>query len=146
MSEQAPASAEAGKLGEDAQAVLDAARAAARARIGKFTRLRQLFLAEVDLAREALVRALVYLLVCTVMVGTAYLLLTALLVTGLRAAGAPWPLAIGIPLLLSTAVAVFSAFRARAMLRHADFEGTRRQLRASLSPDADAGPDPDPPA
>jgi hypothetical protein len=142
MSEQAPASHEAGKLGEDAQAVLDAARDAARARIGNFTRLRELFAAEVGLARDALVRALIYLLVCTVMLGTAYLLLTALLVSGLRAAGAPWPLAIGIPLVLSSAVAVFSIFRARTMLHHADFEATRRQLKHSLGND----PDPDPPS
>lgn len=120
---------EAGKLTEDAQAVIDAARAAAGSYFGGFTELRRLLAAEVSLARDALVAALIYLLVATVMLGTAYLLLTALLVSGLRAAGAPWPLAIGLPLLVSVAIAAFGIVRARAMLHHADFEATRRQLK-----------------
>lgn len=119
----------AGPIGEDAQAVLDAARAAAGSYFGGFTALRRLFAAEVSLARDALVRALIYLLVTTVMLGTAYLLLAGLAVAGLRAAGASWPLALGAPLLLSVAVAVYSLLRARAMLRNADFEATRRQLK-----------------
>ncbi|HEU0152304.1 MAG TPA: hypothetical protein VFQ84_03040 [Arenimonas sp.] len=119
----------AGPLGEDARAVLDAARASADAYVGGFDALRRLFAAEVGLARDALVAALVWLLVATVLLGTAYLLLTALLVSGLRAAGAPWPLAIAIPLVISVGVAAFGVLRAKAMLRHADFEGTRRQLK-----------------
>ena len=95
--------------------------------------------------RDALVAALVWLLVATVLLGTAYLLLTALLVSGLRAAGAPWPLAIAIPLVVSVGVALFGVLRAKAMLRHADFEGTRRQLKlgfgaADAEPPADAAP------
>jgi len=122
----------AGAIGDDVQAVLDAAKAAAGSYVGGFTALRRLFAAEVSLARDALVRALVYLLVTTVMLGTAYLLLTGLVVAGLRAAGAPWPLALGVPLVLSVAVAVFSVLRARTMLRNADFEATRRQLKLGL--------------
>jgi hypothetical protein len=119
----------AGALGADAQAVMDAARAAAGAYFGGFSALRRLFAAEVGLARDAMVGALLYLMVATVMFGTAYLLLTALLVAGLRSAGAAWPLAIGIPLLASVLVAALGILRARALLRHADFEATRRQLR-----------------
>jgi uncharacterized membrane protein YqjE len=134
------AGAPAGKIGDDAQAVIDAARAAAGSYFGGFDALRRLFAAEVGLARDALVRALVYLLVATVMLGTAYLLLTALLVAGLRSAGAPWPLAIGVPLLVSVLVAAFGIVRARSMLHHADFEATRRQLshgfRIGRAPDA----------
>jgi hypothetical protein len=129
VDEQAPARDAAGPLGDDARAVLEAARASAGAYVGGFHALRQLFAAEVGLARDALVAALVWLLVATVLLGTAYLLLTALLVSGLRAAGAPWPLAIAIPLVISVGVAVFGVLRAKAMLRHADFEGTRRQLK-----------------
>ncbi|HEX4853405.1 hypothetical protein [Arenimonas sp.] len=129
MDEQAPARETAGPLADDARAVLDAARATAQAHIGGLDALRRLFAAEFGLARDALVAALVWLLVATVLLGTAYLLLTALLVSGLRAAGAPWPLAIAIPLVVSVGVAVFGVLRARAMLRLADFEGTRRQLR-----------------
>lgn len=132
MDEQAPARDAAGPLGDDARAVLDAARATARSHVDGLHALRKLFAAEVGLARDALVAALVWLLVATVLLGTAYLLLTALLVSGLRSAGAPWPLAIAIPLVASVGVAVFGVLRAKAMLRHADFEATRRQLKLGL--------------
>jgi hypothetical protein len=135
---------DAGRLGDDAQAVLSAARDTARAYVGTFETLRQLFAAEVGLARDALIHALIYLLVATVMLGTMYLLLTALVVTGLRSAGAPWPLAIAIPLLVSGGIAWFGVVRAKAMLKLADFEGTRRQLKQGLRGmgGADAEPPP----
>jgi uncharacterized membrane protein YqjE len=135
---------DAGRLGDDAQAVLSAARDTARAYVGTFETLRQLFAAEVGLARDALIHALIYLLVATVMLGTMYLLLTALVVTGLRSAGAPWPLAIAIPLLVSAGIAWFGVVRAKAMLKLADFEGTRRQLKQGLRGmgGADAEPPP----
>jgi hypothetical protein len=128
---------EPGKLGEDAQAVLDAARATASAYAGTFQAVRRLFLAEVGLARDAIVQAVVYLMVATVMLGTAYLLLTALLVSGLRALGAPWLLALLIPFALSVAVAWLGLARARAALRQADFEGTRRQFKQGLQASAE---------
>lgn len=127
-----PDPAAAGPLGDDARAVLDAARETARAYLGGFDALRQLFAAEVGLARDALVQALVFLLVATVMLGTCYLLITALTVSLLLSAGAPLPLAIAIPLLVSGGVAWFGVQRARAMLRLADFEATRRQLKKGL--------------
>lgn len=127
-----PPPGEAGRLGDDAQAVLSAARDTAGAWLGTFDSLRRLFAAEVGLARDALIHALVYLLVATVMVGTMYLLVTALVVTGLRSAGAPWPLAIAIPLLVSAGIAWFAVIKARATLKFADFEATRRQLKAGL--------------
>ncbi len=141
MSEQVPPT-EAGKLGEDAQAVLNAARATAGAYVGTLHTLRRLVAAEVGLAREALVQALVYLLVATVMLGTAYLLLTALLVSGLRALGAPWPLAIFIPLAMSVGVAVFGLVRARAALKFTDFEATRRELKRGFGIGLDPGESP----
>lgn len=130
----------AGPIGADAKAVLEAAKAAATSYFGGFTTLRRLFAAEVSLARDALVRALIFLLVATVMLGTAYLMLTALVVAGLRAAGAPWPLALGVPLLVSVAVAAFGILRARRLLQFADFEATRRQLKKGfrVNPHEDA--------
>jgi uncharacterized membrane protein YqjE len=125
----------AGSIGADAQAVVDAAKAVASSYFGGFTTLRRLFAAEVSLARDALVRALLYLLVTTVMLGTAYLLLTALLVATLRFWGAPWPLALGVPLLVSVGVGVFGILRARDVLRLADFEATRRQLKKGFHAD-----------
>ena len=135
-----PAPGPAGTVSADAQAVIDAAKAAATSYFGGFTTLRRLFAAEVSLARDALVRALIFLMVTTVMLGTAYLLLTALLVAGLRAAGAPWPLALGVPLLVSVAIAAFGILRARKVLHFADFEATRRQLKKGfhVNPHKDA--------
>lgn len=126
------ASADAGKLGDDAAAVLAAARDTAGAYVGAFDALRRLFAAEIGLARDALAQALVFLLLAMVMVATAYGLLTALLVAGVRALGASWPLAIALPLVLSGLLAWLAARRARALLRHADFEATRRQLQRGL--------------
>lgn len=125
----------AGPIGADAQSVLDAAKAVASSYFGGFTTLRRLFAAEVSLARDALVRALLYLLITTVMLGTAYLLLTALVVATLRAAGSPWPLALGVPLLVSVGIGAFGLLRARAVLRYADFEATRRQLKRGFHVD-----------
>lgn len=142
-----PDPAAAGPLADDARAVLEAARETARAYVGSFDALRQLFAAEVGLARDALIQALVFLLVATVMLGTAYLLITALTVSLLLSAGAPLPLAIAIPLVVSCAVAAYGVVRARALLRLADFEGTRRQLKKGLrgtaAADAAPGPTPD---
>lgn len=132
----------AGPLADDARAVLDAARETARAYLGGFDALRQLFAAEVGLARDALIQALVFLLVATVMLGTCYLLITALTVSLLLSAGAPLPLAIAIPLVISGAIAWYGVVCARARLRLADFEGTRRQLKKGLRADAGAEPAP----
>lgn len=135
----------AGPLPDDARAVLAAARDAAAAHVNALHALRKLFAAEVGLAKVALVQALVFLLLAMVMLATAYGLLTALLVAGLRSFGAPWPLAIAIPLALSIALAGLAAWRAKALLRHADFEGTRRQIKLGLrglaeEPGEDAAP------
>ena len=133
MAEAEPgARAGAGPLPDDARAGLAAARDAAASHVNALHALRKLFAAEVGLAKVALVQALVFLLLAMVMVATAYGLLTALLVAGLRSFGAPWPLAIAIPLLLSMALAALAAWRARGLLRHADFEGTRRQIKLGL--------------
>lgn len=146
MAEAEPgARAGAGPLPDDARAVLAAARDAAAAHVNALQALRRLFAAEVGLAKVALVQALVFLLLATVMVATAYGLLTALLVAGLRSFGAPWPLAIALPLMLSIALAALAAWRAKALLRHADFEGTRRQIKLGLrglaeEPGEDAAP------
>lgn len=132
MADEQASPAAAGPLGEDARAVAGAAREAAAAYAAGFHTLRRLFAAEVALAREALVHALVWLLLAMVMLGTAYALLTALLVAGLNALGLPMPLAIALPLALSVAGALLAGRRARALMRLADFEGTRRQLAAGL--------------
>lgn len=133
MSDADPGAGEgAGKLGDDAQAVLTAARGTASAYLGTLQALQRLFLAEFGLARDALVQAMVLLMLATVMVATTWGLLTALLVAGVRAAGASWPLAIAVPLLLSILIGALAAWRARSLMRHLDFEATRRQVKLGL--------------
>ncbi|MFH1599219.1 MAG: hypothetical protein ABIJ73_02115 [Pseudomonadota bacterium] len=122
----------AGKLGDDAHAVLSAARDTASAYVGTLHALRQLFLAEVGLARHALTQAMVLLMLATVMVATTWGLLTALIVAGIRATGASWPLAIAVPLLLSVLIGALAAWRAHGLMRHLDFEATRRQVKLGL--------------
>lgn len=133
MSETEPRAGEgAGRLGDDAVAVIGAARETASAYLGTLQALRQLFLAEFGLARAALVQALVLLLLATVMLATTWGLLTALLVAGIRSAGASWPLAIAVPLVVSIIIGLLAGWRARSLMRHADFEATRRQVALGL--------------
>tara|TARA_R110002020_G_scaffold15245_26_gene54436 strand:- start:263 stop:709 length:447 start_codon:yes stop_codon:yes gene_type:complete len=133
MSDADPRAGEgAGKLGDDAHAVLSAARDTASAYLGTLHALRQLFLAEVGLARHALTQAMVLLMLATVMVATTWGLLTALIVAGIRAAGASWPLAISVPLVLSIIIGALAAWRAHGLMRHLDFEATRRQVKLGL--------------
>ncbi|GAB2663378.1 hypothetical protein [Arenimonas aestuarii] len=139
----------AGKLGDDAHAVLSAARDTASAYAGTLQALRQLFLAEVGLARHALTQAMVLLMLATVMVATTWGLLTALIVAGIRATGASWLLAISVPLVLSALIGAAAAWRAHGLMRHLDFEATRRQVKLGLKglpsdppPTSDEGPPP----
>lgn len=133
MSDADPGAGEgAGKLGDDAQAVLSAARGAAGAYVGTLQSLQRLFLAELGLAREALVQATALLILATVMVATTWVLATALMVAAVRATGASWALSIAVPLLLSIAIGVLAAWRAKTLLRHLDFEATRRQVKLGL--------------
>lgn len=129
------------RLRDDARAVLAAARTTARAYGSSGDAFRRLLIADVALARMALLRGVVYLLLCALMVGTAWALLTAIAVMALRAAGASWPVALLVPLLLSLAVAAAAWVKARRALRHADLDATRRQfgrLFVFAEPDATA--------
>lgn len=133
MSDAEPRAGEgAGRLGDDAVAVIGAARETASAYLGTLHALRQLFLAEFGLARDALVQALVLLMLATVMVATTWGLLTALVVAGIRSTGAPWWLAIAVPMVASIIIGTLAGWRARALVKHADFEATRRQVKQGL--------------
>jgi len=122
-----------GTLTEDAQALLQSARAALASYGDHLRSLKRLFLEEFALARDAVVAALVFLLLSMVMVATAYALLTVLVVLGLRWAGLPWMLAVFVPLAFSVVFAWLAIVRARALFRYADFESTRRQLEHGLT-------------
>jgi hypothetical protein len=115
-------------LTESARSVYEAARTVAGAWGGTFTALRRLLVADLALAREALVRGLVLLVVSGILFGMAWILLTALAVWGLYVAGLGLGIAIAIPLLLSAALGVVAFWYAAQALRLADLDASRRQL------------------
>jgi hypothetical protein len=115
-------------LTESARSVYEAARNLAGAWGGTFAALRRLLVADLALAREALIRGLVLLFVAAIMLGTTWALLTAFGVWALYRAGLGWGVALGLPLLVSATLG-FIAFREAARaLRLADMDASRRQL------------------
>ena len=75
-----------------------------------------------------------FLLLCVIMVGTAWATAMVLLVVGLRQAGLPWLLALAAPLLVSLGIARYAWGVARKALAFADLDATRRQLAAWFPP------------
>ena len=134
---------EPGPLADDAKALFEAARDGIAAYATGLRALKRLFFAEFALARDATVLGLVFLLLAMIGFGTAYALLTALVVFLLFWAGVPVVLALLIPLAASAFLGWFTMRRARAEFRYADFEATRRQFERGLAPAPD---DPDKPA
>jgi hypothetical protein len=123
----------AGTLTEDAQAMIAAASAVLAAYKVHALAFKRLFLEEFALARDAIVASLVYLLGAMLLFATAYALLTALVVLGLRWTGLPMAVALLLPLAISAGLGWFAFSRARALFRYADFESTRRQLERGLT-------------
>jgi hypothetical protein len=115
-------------LTESARSVFEAARTVAGAWGGTFAALRRLLVADLALAREALIQGLVRLFAAAILLGTAWVLLTALLVWALYRAGLGWGVAISLPLLISAALGVIAFLQAAKALRHADLDASRRQL------------------
>ena len=85
-----------------------------------------------------------FLLLAMIGFGTAYALLTALVVFLLFWAGVPVVLALLIPLAASAFLGWFTMRRARAEFRYADFEATRRQFERGLAPTPDDPEQPTP--
>ena len=75
------------RLREDAQALLDAGRTVVREYGGAGDAFRRLLLSDIALARVALIRGMVFLMLCTLMAGTAYAGITIMLVLGLQMLG-----------------------------------------------------------
>lgn len=122
------------RLKEDVGQLLDAGRIAAREYGAAGASFRKLFLADLSLARIALVRGLVFLLLCALMAGTAWVTAMAILVVGLRQAGLPWLVALLVPLAASLGMAWFAWIVARKALAFADLDATRRQLAGWFTP------------
>ena len=92
--------------------------------------LRRLLVADLMLARDAMIRGLVFLLLCALAVGTAWVVAMAMLVIGLIQLGLPLQVALLIPLLVSLTVAYFAWKGANYALSYSDLDATRRQLGA----------------
>ena len=102
------------RLKSELGSLLEAGRSVAREYGAAGGSFRRLLLSDISLARVALIRGLVFLLLCVIMVGTAWATAMVLLVVGLQQAGLPWLLALAAPLLVSLGIAVMpGAWRAR---------------------------------
>jgi hypothetical protein len=122
------------RLKEDVSNLLESGRTAAREYGSAGAAFRRLFFSDFALARIALVRGLVFLLIATLMGVTAYATAMVMLVIALRSFGAPWLLALSVPLVASAAVAWHAWKTARRALAFADLDATRRQLAAWFTP------------
>lgn len=129
----------AARLKRDLASLLDASRGAARDYGAAGATFRRLLLADLSLARAALVRGLVFLMLCVIMVGTAWVTAMVLLVVALNAAGLSLLWSLTIPLLASLAIAGIAWGVARKALALADLDATRRELAAWFPPEPEAG-------
>jgi hypothetical protein len=91
-------------------------------------------LSDLALARVALIRGLVFLLLCTLTGGTAWVTLMVMLVVGLQELGLTWLASLSVPLVLSLGVAWYAWRVARKALAFADLDATRRQMAAWFPP------------
>ena len=122
------------RLKEDVSQLLDAGRDAAREYGAAGASLRKLVLTDIALARIALIRGLVFLLLCALMAGTAWVALMVGIVVGLWQLGLPWLVALLVPLLASVGVGWYAWLVARRALAFADLDASRRQLAAWFTP------------
>lgn len=118
------------RLKQELADLQESGRAAAR-EVGRASAsLRRLLVADLMLARDAMIRGLVFLLLCALAAGTAWVVAMAMLVIGLIQLGLPRQVALLIPLLVSLTVAYFAWKGASYALSYSDLDATRRQLGA----------------
>ena len=122
------------RLKEDATQLLDAGRTAAREYGAAGAALRRLFFTDIALARVALVRGLVFLLLATLMAGTAWVAAMVMIVIGLWQLHLPWLVALLIPLAASAVAGYYAWKHAQRAFAFADMDATRRQLAAWFTP------------
>ena len=107
------------RLKEDVSTVLDAGRTTAREYGAAGASFRKLLLSDIALARVALIRGLVFLLLCALMAGTAWVAAMVMLVLGLNALGLPMLAALLVPLLASAGAGYYAWTVARKALAFA---------------------------
>jgi hypothetical protein len=124
------------RLKQDVGSLLEASRGVAREYGGVGSAFRRLLLADLSLSRVALVRGLVFLLLCALAAGTAWVMAMTMLIVGLWQLGLPWMVAFFVPLAISVGVAWVAWLHARKALSYSDFDATRRQLAIWFPDDA----------
>jgi hypothetical protein len=134
----------AGPLTDDAKALFEAVRDGIAAYAIGLRAFKRLFVAEAVLARDAVVIGLVFLLLSMIGFGTAFALLTGLVVWLLIWSGVPVVLSILLPLVVCGFLGWLTMRRARAAFRYADFAGTIRQFDRGLAPKPDDPQNPTP--
>jgi hypothetical protein len=122
------------RLKDDVSTLLDAGRTTAREYGAAGASFRKLVLSDIALARVALIRGLVFLLLATLMGGTAWVALMCLLVVGLNTLGLHLLWALLVPLVCSAGAGWYAWTLARRTIAFADLDATRRQLAAWFTP------------
>jgi hypothetical protein len=122
------------RLKEDVSGILDAGRSVAREYGSAGAAFRRLVFSDIALARTALIRGLVFLVLAALLVGTAWLSAMCVLVVGLHAAGLDWLVALLVPLLVSAGVGYYAWRQAERALAFADLDATRRQFGTWFPP------------
>lgn len=122
------------RLKQDVGSLLEAGRTVAREYGHVGGSFRRLVLSDISLARVALVRGLVFLILCALMAGTAWVAAMVMLVVGLYEAGFPLWSALMVPMVLGALLARYAWIAARKALAFADLDATRRQLAAWFTP------------
>ena len=122
------------RLKSELGSLLDAGRSVAREYGVAGGSFRRLVLSDLALARVALIRGLVFLLLCLIMAGTAWATAMVILVVALNQAGLSLLVSLVIPLLVSLGVARYAWGVARKALAVADMDATRRQLAGWFPP------------
>ncbi len=147
-----PALDAAERLKQDVSALLEAGRGVAREYATAGSSFRRLVMSDISLARVALIRGLVFLLLALLMIGTAWVAAMVMIVIALNQADIPLLVALFIPLVISLAVAWYAWRVARRALAFADLDATRRQLAVIFPPtqpistdSASGAPNPGPP-
>ncbi|WP_210244189.1 hypothetical protein [Arenimonas fontis] len=126
--------------------MLQAARETAGAWSEALRALHGLFLAELDLARAALLRSLWLAALALGLTVATCLLLIVLAVLGLQALGLPWTASVAFCLLASALLTGLTVWRLLRTLRLARFEATRRQLARGRTATESGRPPEEPPA
>jgi hypothetical protein len=139
------------RLKDDVSGLLEAGRTVAREYGSAGASFRRLVMADLALARTAIMRGLVFLLVAVILAGTAWGVAMVMIVVVMHQLGLHWLLAMVVPLVISLGIARYCWGISRKAMAFADLDATRRQLAdwfppttpiSTPSPTGEANPGP----